>query len=142
MPSEARFLPCREAIMLVLRMNLPPPLRRRGVGKETEYSLSLLGMREIVLLLLAENGLWGNKVSYRTQAWIHAVLETSPCKVEGFVSDASASGPQGRQWERKDWYQMGESKVPWNPQARTGSPVWLSFEHGLFTSLVREGLQP
>lgn len=57
MPSEARFLPCREAIMLVLRMNFPPPLKRRRVGKESEYSLSLLGMREIVLLLLSENGL-------------------------------------------------------------------------------------
>lgn len=26
---------------------------------------------------------------------------------------------EDREWGRKDWYQMGESKDKWNPHART-----------------------
>ena len=76
--------------MLVLRMNLLPPSKSRGEGKEPDYSLSFLGVREILFLLLVENGLQGDTVSYTTQASIHAVLKTDPCKAVGFVSHAGA----------------------------------------------------
>lgn len=89
-PSEAQFFPCQDAIMLVLRMNLLPPSKSRGEGKEPHYSLSFLGIREILFLLLVQKSLQGDTVGYMTQASSHAVLKTDPCKAVGFVSHAGA----------------------------------------------------